>query len=143
MKIYKAKKGSLIHIIILLLVGLPFFIYLIDSETIETNPIILLPLISPLIFILWFFLGTSYKLESDQLYYKSGFIKGRIPIFEIREIQKDTTLWAGLKPALSSGGIIIKFGKFDEIYIAPENNEELIKDLLKINPLIKILEKGD
>jgi hypothetical protein len=143
MKIYKAKKGSLIHIIILLLVGLPFFIYLIDSETIETNPIILLPLISPLIFILWFYLGTSYKLESDQLYYKSGFIKGRIPIFEIREIQKDTTLWAGLKPALSSGGIIIKFGKFDEIYIAPENNEELIKDLLKINPLIKILEKGD
>jgi hypothetical protein len=143
MKIYKAKKGSLIHIIILLLVGLPFFIYLIDSETIEAYPIILLPLISPLIFILWFYLGTSYKLESDQLYYKSGFIKGRIPIFEIREIQKDTTLWAGLKPALSSGGIIIKFGKFDEIYIAPENNEELIKDLLKINPLIKILEKGD
>jgi len=143
MKIYKAKKGSLIHIIILLLVGLPFFIYLIDSETIETNPIILLPLISPLIFILWFYLGTSYKLESDQLYYKSGFIKGRISIFEIREIQKDTTLWAGLKPALSSGGIIIKFGKFDEIYIAPENNEELIKDLLKINPLIKILEKGN
>ncbi|MBC6366665.1 PH domain-containing protein [Algoriphagus sp. AK58] len=143
MKSFKPKKGVLIHSIILLLVSLPFFIYLIDSETIETHPIILLPLISPLIFILWFYLGTSYKLESDQLYYKSGFIKGRIPIFEIREIHKDTTLWAGLKPALSSGGIIIKHGKFDDIYIAPENNEELIRDLVKINPSIKILERGN
>jgi hypothetical protein len=143
MKIYKAKKGSLIHSIILLLAGLPFFIYLIDSETIETYPIILLPLISPLIFILWFYLGTSYKLESHQLYYKSGFIKGKIPVSAIREIHKDTTLWAGLKPALASGGIIINYGKFDEIYIAPENKEELIKDLLNLNPSIKILEKGN
>lgn len=143
MKIYKAKKGSLIRGIILLLFGLPFFVYLIDSKTIETYPVILLPLISPLFFILWFYVGTSYRLEGDQLYYKSGFIKGRIPIFEIREIQNDTTLWAGLKPSLSNGGIIIKFGKFDEIYIAPENNEELIKDLVNINPSIKILEKGN
>lgn len=62
MKIYQAKKGSLIQSTVLLMAGLPFFIYLTDSKTIETNPIILLPLISPLVFILWFYLGTSYKL---------------------------------------------------------------------------------
>lgn len=143
MKIYQAKKGSLIQSTVLLMAGLPFFIYLTDSKTIETNPIILLPLISPLIFILWFYLGTSYMLESHQLYYKSGFIKGKIPVSAIREIHKDTTLWAGLKPALASGGIIIHYGKFDEIYIAPENKEELIKDLVNLNPSIKILEKGN
>lgn len=143
MKIYQAKKGLLIQSIVLLLAGLPFFIYLTESKTIETIPIILLPLISPLVFILWFYLGTSYKLESGQLSYKSGFIKGKIPVSTIREIHKDTTLWAGLKPALASRGIIINYGKFDEIYIAPENTEELIEDLVSINPSIKILEKGD
>ncbi|MCZ8134022.1 MAG: PH domain-containing protein, partial [Algoriphagus sp.] len=140
MKIYQAKKGLLIQSIVLLLAGLPFFIYLTESKTIETIPIILLPLISPLVFILWFYLGTSYKLESGQLSYKSGFIKGKIPVSTIREIHKDTTLWAGLKPALASRGIIINYGKFDEIYIAPENTEELIEDLVSINPSIKILE---
>jgi hypothetical protein len=143
MKIYQAKKGSLIQSTVLLMVGLPFFIYLTESKTIESNPIILLPLISPITFILWFYLGTSYKLESGQLSYKSGFIKGKIPVSTIREIHKDTSLWVGLKPALASGGIIINYGKFDEIYIAPENKEELIKDLVNLNPSIKILEKGN
>ena len=143
MKIYQAKKGSLIQSTVLLMAGLPFFIYLTESKTIESNPIILLPLISPIAFILWFYLGTSYKLESGQLSYKSGFIKGKIPVSTIREIHKDASLWVGLKPALASGGIIINYGKFDEIYIAPENKEELIKDLVNLNPSIKILEKGN
>ena len=46
---------------------------------------------------------------------------------------KGKTMWVGLKPALATGGIIIKYNRFDDIYLAPKNNEELIEDLLKLN----------
>ncbi len=46
----------------------------------------------------------------------------------------------GLKPALAEKGLIIKYNKFDTIYIAPESNEELIKDLLAINTAILVTE---
>jgi hypothetical protein len=72
------------------------------------------------------------------LSYRSGFLQGKIPISGIREIQDGKTGWAGVKPALSSGGIILKFGKYDEIYLAPECNSELIQDLLEINPRISV-----
>jgi len=49
-------------------------------------------------------------------------------------------MWSGTKPALARNGLIIKFNKYDEIYIAPERNNELISDLLKVNPEIKITE---
>ena len=42
-------------------------------------------------------------------------------------------MWSGIKTALSTKGIIIKYNMYDEIYLAPENNNELISDLLKIN----------
>ena len=49
-------------------------------------------------------------------------------------------MWSGIKPALARNGLNIKFNQFDEIYIAPENNDEIITDLLKINPKINITE---
>jgi hypothetical protein len=50
-------------------------------------------------------------------------------------------MWSGVRPALASKGLIIKYNKYDDIYIAPENNNEMIKDLLKVNPAIKLTEK--
>lgn len=49
-------------------------------------------------------------------------------------------MWSGIKPALATNGLLIKFNSYGEVYIAPENNDELIADLLKGNPGIKITE---
>jgi len=49
-------------------------------------------------------------------------------------------MWSGTKPALAKNGLIIKYSKYDEIYLAPENNNEMVTDLLKINPNIKVSE---
>jgi hypothetical protein len=137
-KKYKAKRKGLIHFILVGLVLLPFVLVQVNVDLIQETPWVLLPFLAPLALVLWLYLGTSYQIEEEHLLYRSGFIKGKIPISSIREIQNGKTLWAGLKPALSTGGIVIKFGKFDEIYLAPESNSELIHDLLEINPRITV-----
>lgn len=47
-------------------------------------------------------------------------------------------MWAGLKPALASNGLIVKYDAYEEIYISPESNEDFVKTLLKLNDTIKI-----
>ena len=83
--------------------------------------------------------GTSYSLTSSFLNYKSGPLKGSIPLENIREIIKNKTLWVGLKPATARKGLIIKYNAYDEIYISPQDNEEFIKSILSYKADIKII----
>ena len=89
-------------------------------------------------FLLWSYYGTYYELAQKQIKYNCGAIKGKIEIKEIREVIKGKTLWVGLKPATARKGLIIKYGKFDEIYISPQTNDEFINRLLELNDAIKI-----
>ena len=89
-------------------------------------------------FLLWSYYGTYYELAQKQIKYNCGPIKGKIEIKEIREVIKGKTLWVGLKPATARKGLIIKYGKFDEIYISPQTNDEFINRLLELNDAIKI-----
>lgn len=91
-----------------------------------------------LLVLTWF--NTFYLIEDGLLKYKSGFINGSIEIKEITQITTGKTMYIGLKPALSSNGCIIKYGKWDDIYLSPENQELFNAELLKINPAIKILD---
>jgi len=89
-------------------------------------------------FLLWSYYGTYYELAQKQIKYNCGPIKGKIEIKEIREVIKGKTLWVGLKPATARKGLIIKYGKFDEIYMSPQTNDEFINRLLELNDAIKI-----
>ena len=140
MKIYKPNKKGFINYLLIGSILLPIVVFMLDKNTFTENPFILLPLLSPLILILWIYFDTSYKIENNTLIYRSGFLRGNIEITTIKEILKGKTLWIGTKPALARNGLVIKFNKYDEIYIAPENNSEIIADLLKINSEIKITE---
>ena len=46
----------------------------------------------------------------------------------------------GFKPALATKGLIIKYNKYDDIYISPNSNDTFIEAVLKINSNIKIME---
>lgn len=140
MKIYKANRKGLINSLLIGSVALPIIVFFLDKNTFLEKPVILLPLLSPLILIFWIYFDTSYKIENSELIYRSGFLRGKIGISNIQEILKGKTMWSGIKPAIARNGIIIKFNNYDEIYIAPENNNELISDLLKVNSEIKITE---
>jgi hypothetical protein len=91
--------------------------------------------------LLWIYFKTEYVLTASKLIYKSGPLRGSIEIHRIREIIKDKTLWSGLKPATARNGLIIKYDKFEEIYISPETNETFIKRILELNDKIKITSK--
>jgi len=140
MKIYKANRKGIIRYLLIGFIVLPAVIFLMDMNTFTEKPYILLPLLSPLILIFWIYFDTLYIIENNYLIYRSGFLRGKIEIPNIKEVIKGKTMWSGIKPALARKGLIIKFNKYDEIYIAPENNNEMISDLLKINSEIKITE---
>ncbi len=50
-----------------------------------------------------------------------------ITITDIRSLNINKTLWTGLKLALARKGIIIKYNKYDEIYISPKDKDTFIK----------------
>ncbi|MFK7756166.1 MAG: PH domain-containing protein [Flavobacteriales bacterium] len=79
-------------------------------------------------------LGTSYRISEGHIYYKGGPFKGKVAIQSIREIQAGKSLWTGLRVATAMKGLIIKFGKYDEIYISPDSNERFLEELKKIQP---------
>lgn len=89
-------------------------------------------------FLIWLGLGTNYELTQTDLKYKSGPIRGKIEINKIHEIIKGKTLWSGLKPATARNGLIIKYEKYNEIYISPKTNDSFVKKILELNDKIKI-----
>jgi len=115
-------------------------IFFLDKETFFENRYLFVLIIVPSALILWPLLHTYYQIKDGKLIYRSGFIHGEIDINNIKEIIKGKTMWVGLKPALATGGLIIKYNRFDDIYLAPKNNEELIEDLLKLNRDIVVSE---
>jgi len=140
MKIYKANRNGFINYLLIGSGILPIIIFIFNNGIFSEKPFILLPLISPLILICWIYFDTSYKIDNNELIYRSGFLRGKIGIPNIKEILKGKTMWIGIKPALAKNGLIIKFNNYDDIYIAPENNDELISDLIKLNSEIKVTE---
>lgn len=107
-----------------------------STETIVTGLVTLLTCI----FILWLFHGTYYVISKKTLYYYSGPFRGKVPIEKITSIRKGKTMWVGLKPATAKNGLIIKYEKYNDIYISPLTNELFIKEILKVNPSISIKE---
>jgi len=139
MKIYKSKRGSLILILIIGVVLLFLIILFLQKRHLLENPLPLLILFLPMILLIWIYFDTYYIIDGQILKYHSAFIKGEIEISNIREVVKGKTSWVGIKPALARKGLIIKFNKFDEIYISPISNDMMISDLIEINPNIKII----
>lgn len=139
MKHYKANKKGFIRFLLVGFVLLPTAIFFLDKETFLEKPYILLPLITPLAIISWIYMDTSYQINQSTFSYRSGFLRGKLEIDTIREVVVGKTMWAGLRPALATKGLIIKYNKYETLYIAPENKEELISDMLKINPTIQVI----
>ncbi len=102
-------------------------------------PIVLLLAVIGLLF--WLYFGTYYKLSKEEGFtYRNGPFKGQISIDRITEIVKGKTIWVGFKPATAKNGLVIKYDKFNEIYISPKTNETFISKILELNKEIRISE---
>lgn len=140
MKTYRAKRRGLINYLFIGLFILPATIFFFNKNVFIERPFALLLLLTPVILIAWTYFGTFYKIAETTLFYRSGFLRGNIDIFTIKEIIRGKTMWTGIKPALAPKGLIVKFNRHDEVYIAPVDNDEIISDLLRINSDIKIVD---
>ncbi len=140
MKKYKSNRKGSIRYLLIGAIALPIIFFVLDTKSIMENPLMLLPLLVPLALISWIYFETFYTIDNNELIYRSAFIRGRIDISTIKEIQKGKTMWSGIKPALARHGLIVKFNAYDVVYISPVSNDELIADLLKVNPDIEITE---
>lgn len=127
---------SLLWTTVLILLATPFFTP--NSTWGEIIPIIIILICA--IILLWVLLDTKYVIDHSNLYYYSGPIRGKIDIFNINTIeqQKGWFVNSSLKPALGNNGFIIKYNKFDDIYVSPRDKQRFVEALLDLNPQIII-----
>lgn len=86
----------------------------------------------------WMWTDTGYMIIGQGLLYRSGPLRGKISIDKITKITRGQTLVIGLRPALARKGLIIHQGKWDQIYIAPLDQDKMIAEMLRINPGIEV-----
>jgi hypothetical protein len=133
-KIYRTEKSIVLGVLLwgIILTTVAFgFIY---SEDYFHKAIIGMALI--FVGVVWF--GTRYNINTHFLMVKIGpFTHSKIDINSIKSIENGKgNLTAS--PANSFNRIAIQYGQFEEILLSPKNREEFFKDLLMINPSIKI-----
>ena len=91
-------------------------------------------------FLLWTFFFTHYIIKDGYIFYRSGPINGKIEINQIQEIIVGEKFIGLLKPATGNNGLVIKYNRWDEIYISPNTNEKFVAELLKLNGSIKVID---
>jgi len=138
---FKSKKGTLLLGLIFCLIQLVVSILILSY--LNQDYIILLLVIDLVILLLVAYLmfiltTTKYTVVDNKLLYESGLMNGFINVSEIRKITIGKTMWSGKKPATATKGLIIRYNMFDEIYISPESNNDLVEVLLKLNHKIEI-----
>ncbi|PJJ83473.1 PH domain-containing protein [Mucilaginibacter auburnensis] len=93
-----------------------------------------------ILYLTWMWFDTWYQIIGDELLYRSALIKGSIKINAITEVIKNKTITSGVKPALSTKGIAIKYNKWDELYVSAIDAEGLIAGLKQVKPEIRVVD---
>ena len=88
-----------------------------------------------------FYTHTYYRIEGNELRWRSSILFGKFSISSIHKIAVNQTLWVGTRPVTAKNGVIIYYNKYDEIYFSPSDNEAFVAALLEINPEIKVVRK--
>jgi hypothetical protein len=141
MKTYQAKSNANIRKLLITAIVLLAGILIINYSAITSRWWVLFGLILlPMILVYHAMRNTSYQIFEEYFAYQSGTMKGKIYIPRITMIEKGKYLSGmGAKAALTKqGGMILHYNKYSKLYIAPENTEELVEDLLAIKPDILV-----
>lgn len=141
-KIFLSKRGWVIYLPLLLFPFIFSFLFLFVSQENPDELMILFWIFVPLyIFILSIF-KTSYTIRNNDLLLRMSLFRKRVPIDQITKITRGSHIWfAGWKFALSHKGLVIRYGKYEEVLISPEKEQDLIDVLLEVNPGIIVEEK--
>ncbi|MCC5939295.1 MAG: PH domain-containing protein [Lunatimonas sp.] len=137
-KHYKPRKGLLIHLVLAILLA---FLLIRWHFSDKVFPDILGStsfLLFPCAYLLYHLLNTKYWIQGQSFFYRAGFMKGEVDVDSIKSIDVGITRWVGERAALANRGLLIKYNRYDDVFIAPADDEELISDLLALNPAIQV-----
>ena len=101
MKTYKANRKGILSYLLIGFVVLAILVFILSEDLLLKKLYKMLPLVLPFGLALWVYLDTSYKIDKNKLFYRCGFLKGKIQINNIKEIIVGKTMWIGIKPALA------------------------------------------
>jgi hypothetical protein len=124
-----------------LVMVLPFLAILFHMAFIGFSPETILffmgILLLSLVLVVWQLIDTSYWIDDVYFYYRSGGRRGKIDIRSIFSLEK-CQKWIPLGDASRSlQGVLIHF-RHGQLFIGPQDEEILIRELQKINPSLRI-----
>ena len=76
---------------------------------------------------LWLLLGTNYRLDSGQLYVRSGPFRWRVPVTAITSIVPTDNAMSS--PALSLDRLRIEYSQGKAVMVSPRNKDMFIRDI--------------
>lgn len=137
---FPAKKDTTFSLPLLIPTGLALILSFWFLVQYRTPSAFLAVVASLLLFwgIYYFWTNTYYEIHQQRLHYRSGFLKGSIPINKITRVQIDNYPIAGNRPALAFTGLMIFYGSGNELYVSPIDTERFIQALKAANKKIKV-----
>ncbi|MCD9853523.1 PH domain-containing protein [Epilithonimonas sp. JDS] len=143
MKVYKSRRDwiySSIYFIITILLCSSVISSFFDEDLTWLSWLIMVFIsagINILVLISFFFI--KIKIKNEELIVNIIFDIFRINIFKITKIRIGETMWSGFnKCGTAMGGLIIFSKNKNDLYITPENQDEFLEELLKVNSHIII-----
>lgn len=125
------------------LITIPFLINNFINEGVGVGNSIFF--IEIMIALILFYISSNveYELGSKMLKYNCGSSNEEIKINSITSISQVKFKYSGSRPALALNGLLIKYNKYDELYISPDTNEQFINKILEYNKNIEIIDYKD
>ncbi len=72
---------------------------------------------------------TYFVFEENQLVCRSLFFKRSINYSDIRKVEKQKGLYAGIKMSTAWRGLVIHYNKYDELLVSPEREDEFVHEI--------------
>ncbi len=140
---FLSKRGWIIYFPLALFPFIFSFVFLMVARENPDELLIMLWVFVPLYIFLLSILKTSYTItDTQELLLRMSFFRKRLPVGEITKITRGNyVVFAGWKFALSTKGMILHYGKYDEVLISPEKEQDFIDALIRINPEIVVTDK--
>lgn len=134
--VYKSKKDSLIGVVIWgVVLFLLYGVY--EAVFIKENIVGAVVMMALVVLLVVFWFRTFYKIEGELLHIYYGPFRFQVIISEITSIRHAKNIFTG--PSLSIERIEITYSNYRVIQISPKEKEKFVKELMQMNPNIKIL----
>ncbi|RFA37310.1 hypothetical protein CAI16_02220 [Virgibacillus dokdonensis] len=131
--VFPSKKDQWITVLLWGISIIGFFIPIITGNGLSI--LLILPLI---VFLLWFWFVTDYRIIGEKLKIRYGPVRQTINIKEIEVVFQAKKNPLAAAPALSLDRIVLHCGKFNVTSISPLDKQQFLQALIAINPHIKM-----